>query len=373
MENSNIKVLFDHQIFLRQRYGGISRYFVELMKQFNSLDTIDYELSLYRSNNEYIKELFNDKIRTQEFKRSNRLKNRINYNINALFCKTKLSGGDYDVFHPTYYDTYFKQSIIKKPIVVTVHDLIHEILPQYFDNPTRQIDMKKEMIERADHFIAISENTKKDLIDILGIDERRITTIYHGGALMKVNNIVTNDNLDRTVRYILFVGERGGYKNFDKFIYAVAELLRIDNSLTVKCVGGGIFTPNEIVTFRKLGIEKQVSQEQATDQRLIELYSSALAFVFPSLYEGFGIPTLEAMACGCPAILSNTSSFPEVGGGAAEYFYPDDENSIKKAISKVIYDEAYRTELIGKGIKQLEKFSWEKCAKETLETYKILR
>jgi glycosyltransferase involved in cell wall biosynthesis len=142
--------------------------------------------------------------------------------------------------------------------------------------------------------------------------------------------------------------------------------------LNIICAGGPVFNKSEIKLFNDLNLLTRIHRYVVTDEVLAWLYKKALAFVFPSLYEGFGIPVLEAFSCGCAAILSNTSSLTEIGVDAAFYFEPDCEDSIAQAVRKVIYDKELRAELKTRGFRQAENFSWSKTASETEALYKTV-
>ncbi|MEZ0316344.1 MAG: glycosyltransferase family 4 protein, partial [Methylophilaceae bacterium] len=142
------------------------------------------------------------------------------------------------------------------------------------------------------------------------------------------------------------------------------------NNVRLICFGGGRFESKELDLIKVLGLsENHVMQAGGSDAQLAEYYRKATAFVYPSLYEGFGIPPLEAMSLNCPVICSNTSSIPEVVGGAAEYFVPDDIASMRCAIESVLQSEQRRNELIRMGAEQCKDFSWPRCASETLAVY----
>jgi glycosyltransferase involved in cell wall biosynthesis len=221
----------------------------------------------------------------------------------------------------------------------------------------------KEVIKNANRLIAISENTKKDLIDILNVNPDKIDVIYHGYSSIGPNNKTENND-----RYILYVGRRGEYKNFRVFVQAISPLLKREKDLQLICAGDP-FEPEEMMFLSKLGISSQTFALTIGDDRLNNLYSNASVFVFPSLYEGFGLPILEAFANSCPVCLSNTSCFPEIAGIAGAYFDPYDHDSILSAIEKVIYNKDYARTLIREGHNRLKNFSWTKTAEETLKTY----
>ena len=139
--------------------------------------------------------------------------------------------------------------------------------------------------------------------------------------------------------------------------------------LFLVCAGGGAFSNDEFAFASKLGISSKVYQCDIEDSLLPSLYANAAAFVFPSLYEGFGLPVLEAFSCGCPAVVSMTSSLPEVAENGAEYFDPKDRKSMQSAIIKVLSDARVRNGLIGKGYDRLAKFSWKNTTEQTKKVY----
>lgn len=366
-----VKVLFDHQCFVQQQYGGVSRYHYQLIKELNKLKDVKSILSLKYSNNFYINE--DKSFEVKKFFPNHKFyfKRTILDYINRLSTIPNLKKGDYDIFHPTYFGTYFLKHLNAKPFIVTVYDSIHEKYPEIINSIDRTLEYKKEIISKANLILAISNSAKNDLINIYKISAEKIKVVYLAASINK-NFALSKEQLSLPEKYILFVGNRDFYKNFKNFIQAIAPLLKEQKDLFLISAGGGGFSNDEIKYFRSMQIENKVIYKNADDASLATLYSNALAFIFPSLYEGFGIPALEAMNCDCPVIMSNTSSLPEVGGDAAIYFEPNDIEDIKNKIAKVIFDKELRKELIEKGKIQRSKFSFEKTAKETLEVYEKL-
>ncbi len=368
-----MKILYDHQIFVYQEFGGISRYFYELMNAFEKDKDIRFDLSLAYSNNHYIKNARFVKSRPFFKTRNFRLKNRFLHYVNMRGERKLLLGKDYDVFHPTYFNPYFLEYLGDKPFVLTIYDMVYELFPHIFSHRDKTGVYKKLLTPMATKIIAISENTKRDIIKLFGIKEDKIEVIYlanplAAGAIEKRKGAVS----DLPQKYLLFVGNRRVYKNFDTFIESISSLLQDDKDLHLLCAGGGTFTPSEIAGLEKLGVMKKVTQRSFDDNQLAQFYLNAVAFVFPSLYEGFGIPVLEAFSCGCPVIASNISSLPEVAGNAAEYFDPADTMSILSAVKKVVRDHNLRSELKDRGYERLKGFSWEKTANNTKNLYQSI-
>lgn len=364
-----MNVLFDHQTFTIQKYGGISRYFYELIRRFDGVDT-SCSLGMLCSTNAYLNENTFDKVypflSNTEFRGKSRLINTVNEKVSLY----KLNKQKFDVFHPTYYNDYFLKNIGNKPFVVTFHDMIHEKFSTVFSelaNDTLILDQKRLLAEKATKIIAISETTKRDLIEIYNIDKSKIEVVYHGSSFKFSDEgdfkIVEDD-------YILFVGTRSVYKNFKGFLKIISDIL-LERNLKLVCAGGGDFLQDEIDFVKYLGLQKNVILITKIDDHILSnLYFNSLFFIFPSLYEGFGIPVLESFASNCPVLLSNGGSLPEVGGEAALYFDLSDENSLYISVCKLLDDEGLRNELVLKGRERVKKFSWDRTFENTLDVYK---
>lgn len=354
-------ILCDSQIFDLQKFGGISRYFCEIISRLN----IKYDISVRYTENHYLK---NSKLSKHFLYLPHFIFKRYEWKLyrkNRKLTKRILQSTSPYLFHPTYYDPYFLEYIGNNPFVVTVHDMIYELFPQYFNDSKEIISQKREIITKANRIIAISENTKKDIIDILNIDPLKIDVIYHGTS---IQTPCKKNKLQLPQKYILFVGDRVTYKNFQRLLEAFAILAKTDKELVLICTGKP-FSRDEKEKALHLNVSTQIMQIPIDDKKLNELYARALLFVYPSLYEGFGIPILEAYSCNCPVALSKASCFPEIAGDAGAYFDPYCIESIANTISDCIYNEEKRIELIKKGKERLKLYSWEKAAQETEAVY----
>ena len=386
-----MKILYDYQIFTKQNYGGVSRYFYELMDNLRA-HKIDIEIPINYSKNIYIKEAdflsrplkgyteykdFLLGLRPKGKAKIYKLLQKLNFIKNAETANQKISieclkKQNFDIFHPTYYDSYFLKHIGKKPFVLTIYDMIHETYPELFSADNKIARQKKILAQKAEKIIAISENTKKDIIKFIGINEDKILVIHLGNSINRQeNNLKINTDLLKKLpeKYILFVGNRASYKNFDNFSKALIPLFKINKKLNAVCAGGGEFSDKEINFFKTFNITDKFRQYSVNDSDMTLLYKNALVFVFPSLYEGFGLPILEAFNCGCPVAASNRSSLPEIAGNAAAYFNPEDISSITDAINNIIADDGTKEKMKKNGFEQLKKFSWEKTAEKTLDVY----
>jgi glycosyltransferase involved in cell wall biosynthesis len=360
-----MKILYDYQMFSIQKFGGITRYFSEMIKHLPPEH--QYNLALIFSDNHHLKE------NKDVFKKINILPDR-NFkgkyfiqeklsSINYYYSRYCISKNNFDLFHPTFYDNYFLP-ILKKPYIITVHDLIlFKFNDPFYTSHPRKLQMENA-IKKANRVISISANTKKDIIETFNIDPGKIDVIYHG-----YNKPASNKRLNNYGRYILFVGQRSHHKNFTIFVIAISKLLNREKDIHLICVGKP-FDPGETGLLTELKITNQTMAISVDDKSLNDLYAGALVFVYPSLYEGFGMPILEAFANNCPVCLSNASCFPEIAGNAGVYFDPYDPESISNAVEKVIYDTNFAREIVQAGKNKLPDFSWEKAGEETSSSYK---
>lgn len=383
-----MKILYDYQIFDFQKIGGISRYFCELMQNTNGNS---YSLGVKYSENEYLltnKDFnvcrnpkpisFDTFITKKNFKGKHRLfnyyckYNKVDLVPNRTESIKLLKEQNFDVFHPTFFDPYFLEYLGNKPFVLTIHDMIQEKYPEFYRVADPILVNKKMLAEKATKIIAISECTKKDIIEFYGIPENKISVIYHGSSMIKTGiDKPESLSLEEIIkgRYFLFTGNREFYKNFHFFIESISDLLKENKDLNVICTAKE-FSADEISLFEMLGISGQVKHIFASDYDLSILYKNAIAFVFPSYYEGFGLPILEAWASECPIILAKASCFYEIAGDSALYFDPKNRNELIDCCSTLLNNETYRKELVNKGVKYLSHFSLQNMIDKTFTLYK---
>jgi glycosyltransferase involved in cell wall biosynthesis len=369
-----MKILLDPQAYNMQQFGGISRYHTEVLVALQDVPGIEIECPMVYSDNLHIKEYrlfenFQNKLVNAplmpKFLKKKLVKKFRKQSIKLT--KKALAKQDFDVFVSTYYDPYFLENLGNKPFVLTLHDMIHDIFPQYFTRDKFTVARKKLLLEKATRVICVSENTKKDILKFYPhINASKLDVVYLSQSI----DTHSNAKVSLPEKYILFVGNRTIYKNFNFFIKSVAPLLTADSNLFVVCAGGNAFEKDEITLIQSLGIFNQIIQNNFEDNELASYYSNAKCFVFPSEYEGFGIPALEAMACSCPVVLAHHSSFPEVAGDAGVYFELNNAVDLKIKVSQLLEDETLRQTYIKKGLEKAAKFSWQKTAQACLEVYK---
>jgi glycosyltransferase involved in cell wall biosynthesis len=364
-----IKVLFDHQKFSMQKYGGISRYFANVIQEMKSTPEFEYELGVLHSKNHYIKserQLLNNAIGNTLTESRFGLDT---YKLNGLYCKYLLRKGNFDVFHPTYYDPYFL-GMTSKPTVITIHDMTYERFPEYFWAHDSLTYEKRLNVERADQIIAISQTTKNDLLKYLDTDPDKIKVIYHGIDLDTPLAVSPVPGLPE--QYLLFVGDRGVYKNFYLFIRAFKQLTAKYPDLQVVLTGGGKIGVADLEFLKRLQLQDKVRHVNVTDEELNYLYQKALLFVYPSLHEGFGLPMLEAFKANCPMVLSDTECFREIAEDAAVYFSPYSQEHLVEVLDNAMNNASLRAGLIAKGTKRLQAFPLHESVKQTLDVYRSL-
>ena len=359
-----MKILYDHQIFEEQRYGGASRYFCEVA---DHMEEIEVETSTLYSSNYYLLNR-SQRLHATEFPihRNFRGKARIIHFFNKIRSKQYIQRKQFDIFHPTNYDSYFLSYWESNPFVLTVHDMIHEIYAPLRAADPATVANKKLLAEKAAKIIAVSESTKNDLMNILHIHSDKIDVIYHGYSQSIPQ--VYRTYIPPYDRYILYVGARWGYKNFKTFLRAASILASQDISLNFIC-SGLPFNETERAMIEELHLKERIIGISVEDWQLDILYRKAQCFVYPSLYEGFGIPVLEAFANECLPVLSRIACFEEVAQDAAVYFDPQNPEELASIILSVISDEALKREIQKRGRLRLMDFSWTKCAQQHRETY----
>ena len=372
-----MKVLYDHQIFWYQKYGGISNYFASIMDFAHTNNLFDFEYSGDYSNNRYLIGKTFSKSKPFLSKHSFPGKNSLFFMLkkkNEMHALKSLKNGLIDLFHPTYFDTYYlgKQ---KCPFVLNFFDLTMEKFPEMF-NPRGTFEKQKiELLTKASHVITCSENTKNDFVKYYNFEKKDVSVAYLASSLPNKldKNKITIINKSIPEKYILFIGSRGLYKNFNLFAKAVAPLLSSDPKLFIVCAGEALSSTEEAF-LSTIGILNRVKCYSVKDHDLVYLYSNAELLVYPSVYEGFGIPIIEAFQHKCPVVLSNSSCFPEVAKNSASYFDPKDENSIKNKIADLMADTKKKSIFVKRGFKRAKDFSVEKSTLQTIKAYKkVLR
>jgi len=349
-----LRVYFDYQAFIHQTFGGVSRYFAEIIARLPQYNIIPI-LGVRYSDNTHLRALKNNVSPVTHRKIAKRL--------NRRYCRTQIRDGQFDIIHATYFDPYVLAANTKhRPLVITIHDMIDEVMHEGHHTPRR----KALLARQATQIIAVSRHTQKDIMRLLHIAEDKISVVYHGNSIVAAE---PQHIPELPTRYVLYVGGRQRkYKNFHLFLQAMQPIIGSEQ-MDILCVGQP-FTTEELTAIRSLGMEQNVHSLFAGDDQLYYIYHHAQCFVYPSCYEGFGLPILEAWSAGCPLILSRSSCFPEIAGEAAAYFEENNVADLTKQTLRVLRSETVRNELIEKGQARLHNYDWDKAAKETAHIYR---
>lgn len=335
------KLMYDGIVFSLQRTGGVSVLFSEIISR---LPRSSYELVGFRESPPTA--LANA---TYSYRAPRRLER---YRRAAL-------GDGGEIFHSTYYRLPART---RTRVVTTVYDFVYE---RFASLPQRVVHglQKRAAIAGADRIICISESTRRDLLEFVGHEYRDRAVVVPLAAAKTFHPLPVTELLPQ----VLFVGSRDRYKNFHAVVDALAPL----RDLSLVCVGGGVFTADERALLnRRLGGRYRATG-YVPDAELNLEYNRSLCLAYPSSYEGFGIPLLEAMRAGCPVIAVNGSSIPEVAGDAAILLQRGDADEIRRAIETVMVT-ATRDTIVARGSARASAFSWDETYRRTVAVYEEL-
>ncbi|HEY3548225.1 MAG TPA: glycosyltransferase family 1 protein [Propionicimonas sp.] len=361
-----LRVGFDDQIFRAQRRGGASKYFVELFTRLPR-HGVEPVILTGPTRNLHLAESGLVPAAPPRGAIADR----------AEWFTWRLAG--YPIIAPEprpaidlMHHTFTQRSYLRRwsgPRVVTVFDMTPELFPQYFrlGNPHFA---KRRYCEQSDAIIAISQNTAEDMLRLYSPSLRNKTTVVP----IAVGEEFFEDGpgtLDLPERYLLYVGTRTGYKHFDTALEAFRLLADDDPGLSLVVVGGGPWRKDEQEAIAATGHADRISRLAPADGQMPELYRRASVFVFPSVYEGFGLPTVESLAAGTPAVVADASCSREVGGDAAQYFTPLDAAGLAATIRRAESDDE-RARVRIAGPERARLFDWDRVARETAEVYRSL-
>jgi len=357
-----MKVFFDGKIFSSQSRGGISRIIFELIRSFSQIEGLEriFYRGLYIDQYPFKTEWFK---KYYGFRKPAKCKYRFinlldNIGLEIVYA---LNDSSDLIYHSSLYRIPKRP---RGPVVVHVYDMIHEL----FGNNLKIKTFKKKSFDAANLIVSISESTKKDLCELYSINPEKVIVAYPGVSSAFCSSITKGDNKRP---YMLYVGARSyNYKNFDFLLNTFIDRKYFLDFDLILVGGEKDLTPQQKEKIKNtIRGGNWLKQEFCDDQKLANLYSNASVFIYPSLYEGFGIPLIEAMACGCPIITSNISSIPEVVGDTALLFNPKDPKDLAKQIDKIINDRFISMNLIKKGKIWAQQFTWEAMAGTVYKGY----
>ncbi len=363
---AKLRVVFDEQIFFLQKHGGISRYFVELIATFRSHPELGVEplLTLRKARSEHLLDRFQDLKLV-----------RVQSPVCALWLLVKSAISNRrrslhaDVIHFTFYTPGFFGRFRGVPKVATLFDMTPENTPRgyRFWNPHLQ---KRKYLTQSEGLVSISSTSTADLLKSYKASFSLPTTYLGVSSSFQ-------PNLDRVQgqeeKYLLFVGARSGYKNWHLSALAFSEVIMSHQELKYVLAGGGKLTRSEKKLLEKLGIRHKVIQKSIPDSELPQYYSNAVALVYTSKYEGFGLPLVEAMASGIPVLASDIPVNREICESVAWYFSAEEPDALALLMGQAAQGTLPMLDRkIPRGIQRAKKFTWYSCAEKTAQVYRSL-
>jgi glycosyltransferase involved in cell wall biosynthesis len=356
-------VLFTGDVFRLQPRGGISRYVVEIASRLRRptrvAGGVHGSVEALR-----LGELLAPAVRLPFFRGAPRLFAPLNH----LIDRAELGRAGDAIVHPSYYRDPAGLPA-RSPVVVTVHDMTHERLPDRFRgiagaerDPARH---KAALCRRAQLVLCNSESTRRDVLELLDVPESRVRLTPH--ASRDWAGVTPRSVPEARTPFFLWIGERHGYKNFVPALEAWAGSTECrDTSLL--CVGGKTFSAAERDTLRRLGVGARVARRACSDEQVRWAYEHAVALYYPSLWEGFGVPVLEALALGCPVVTSDRPPLHEVGGNATIFVDPEDRDALADGLRRA-REQTREATCVAARQAQSARFSWDRCARQHEAAY----
>jgi glycosyltransferase involved in cell wall biosynthesis len=371
-----MKVIIDGIIYQLQSQGGISRIFSEILPRMCNLDdsvriTLLTEGELRQSLPENRHIIHRRIPPVKRYLRPGRLWKPIIPRARQLMLRVLVGRGDGHIWHSTYYTQPGHWDGLQ---VVTVADMIYERFSDLFNGPRNDQfrEEKRRCVQEADAVICISETTRQDVLHFYKLDSNStyVVPLACSDIFRRLKQRGNDPETLTKQPFLLYVGSRAHYKNFDRLIQAYS-VWAYRNEVALVVVGSS-WSASEELWLAELGIQDHMHLlTDVDDEKLRQLYSQAAAFVYPSLYEGFGIPLLEAMACGCPVIASHIPSTIEVAGECPIYFEPTKVDELINAFD-VALSEGRDSECTKAGLERVKQYSWDKTAAQTLEVYRTI-
>jgi glycosyltransferase involved in cell wall biosynthesis len=371
-----VEIVIDAIIYELQKKGGISKLFTEVLPRIceieNGLSIVLFAQGELKQNLPVHPRIIHRRIPTlDKYLRPNRIWQPAIPRLSELLRSLYIPARGRHIWHSTYYTSPRKW---KGPLVVTVLDMIHELFREIFNSPFDEEFRRRKhsCVTQADAVICISETTAKDLKSIYGLNSSPVYVVplACGDVFKEANQSCKPPNVLETSPFFLYIGTRSRHKNFDTLIQAY-RLWSGGEDIGLTVVGESWSTA-ELRRLRELGILGRIRLlTDVDDSTLVQLYREAMAFIYPSLYEGFGIPLLEAMACNCTIIASDIPSTKEVVGLYPIYFKPTEIEDLIRAFDAAL-DKKRGAKCEMTELERSKDYSWHNTAAQTLQIYREL-
>lgn len=362
-----MKILYDNFIFELQYAGGISKVWFNLIKHFKA----NTQINLFFVEGNNVNNLFRKNL---QLNTENIIKDK-NFSKNVRRF-LGVSNNSCDIYHSSYFRPLKNKG--KSKVVVTVHDFIYEKYSGYLPKKIH-LFLKNRALKQADAVICVSNHTKLDFYKYYPKVNPAIVHTVHNGVdglfkpIIKLENIELGGYTYQRNKYLLYVGNRGFCKNFNFVLKLMHSKIVQKEQFKLICIGGGMPSLKEKAEIKALNLQDEINfQSGITSDQLNNLYNHAFCLLFPSIYEGFGIPAVESMKSGCPVWSTNSSSVKELLGEAYPVsFNPENWNEALDCFMQLC-NPIIRDSAINEGLKQAKKFSWSNCAEETNKVYNKL-
>jgi glycosyltransferase involved in cell wall biosynthesis len=366
-----MRIFYDHQVFSLQDAGGVSRYQYELIRNLRSSSEVHTELLMGLNASVMpfpaLRNLHTRIVSWNTGIKPGYVRYAVNEATSAIMAPLQ---GAFDIYHSMLYRAI--PFVRHRRLVVTHHDCTHERFPHLFHNASFIMQRKRKLFSRADAILCVSESSRRDLLHFYDVDQEKTHVVHHGFSPLDAAASSAEQGGESTVPYLLYVGSRAEYKNFGLLLDAFSRSgLASDYRLLV--VGGGAFSAEEQARITSQGLSDRVTNvPKASEATLARAYRGAALFVYPSLYEGFGFPPLEAMSLGCPVLVYRTSSLPEVCGDAVFYFDHAEADELSGALVSTLQDAPALAMKRQLGEQQVKLYDWSRTASSTLDVYRAL-
>ncbi len=366
-----MRIFYDHQAFSLQDAGGVSRYQYELLRNLQA--SPDVQSALLMGLNASVmpfQDLRNAQTRILGTKTGLR-PGYLRYAINEMASSIRVQPlGQFDIYHVMLYRAL--PLVRRRRLVVTHHDCTHERYPQLFHNASFIMQRKRKLFAQADAIICVSQSSRQDLHHFYDVDEDKTHVVHHGFSPLDLGSTRAEAAGYSGSPYLLYVGSRSEYKNFPLLLEAFLRS-GLAGDFRLMVIGGGAFSAAEQARISALGLSSRITLiPKASEASLASAYCNAALFVYPSLYEGFGFPPLEAMSLGCPVLVHRSSSLPEVCGEAAFYFDNADADELARALVSTLQNAQGLAKHRQLGEQQVRLYDWSKTASRTLQVYRTL-